>query len=462
MKDIIQQIATELVLHITKKAFGKELSDLDALAANVFEDCAEASRQILQAVISVRNRQLREDKAFRKKEGLIIKEKDRSRQILTKLGMIEWKRDYYYDKTRERYVFPLDYMLGVRSYERIGDEVSAQLLNRAAEVSYARSSDIVTGGTVSRQSVRNHLIQADIPQKEPTSEHKPVSELHLYADEDHVHMQKTGKKKGKENRIVPLITVTEGTVPVDRRRNQTLRPMHFVDEEQSSKRLWKTVEGYIEKAYDMERINKIYIHADGGNWIKNGLETFAQTIYVMDGYHFFKELKKVSKRFPTRNVRTVITNALKNDDRKRAGSFLKEISVEDDGVSDFRDYLFGHWKEIRNRIVLDIPGSCTEGQVSHVLSERFSRNPMGWSKIGLGKMSVLRVYRCNGGKLTGADRKPKETQESYREYADRFMNEQIQGTLDWSIFEPEIPVMDGNSGTQVLMRYYGTNRGLIN
>ena len=105
------------------------------------------------------------------------------------------------------------------------------------------------------------------------------------------------------------------------------------------------------------------------------METFAQTIYVMDGYHFFKELKKVSKRFPTRNVRTVITNALKNDDRKRADSFLKEISVEDDGVSDFRDYLFGHWKAIRNRIV---------------------------------------------------------------------------------------PVMDGNSGTQVLMRYYGTNHSLIN
>ena len=57
--------------------------------------------------------------------------------------------------------------------------------------------------------------------------------------------------------------------------------MHFADEEQSSKKLWKTVEDYIEKAYDAERIDKIYIHADGGNWIKNGLETFAQTIYIM-------------------------------------------------------------------------------------------------------------------------------------------------------------------------------------
>ena len=34
--------------------------------------------------------------------------------------------------------------------------------------------------------------------------------------------------------------------------------------------------------------------------------------------------------------------------------------------------------------------------MSHVLSERFSRNPMGWSKEILGKLSVLRVHKKNG------------------------------------------------------------------
>ena len=189
MENIIQQITIELVEKINKKAFSEKLSDLDRLAAEVFEDCTDYARLMIQEVIHIRNLQFRDDKAFRKQEGLVLKEKERPRQILTKLGMLEWNRDYYYDKGTESYVFPLDHMLGIRKYERIGDEVTAQLLNRATEVSFAKSTDIVTGGAVSRQAVHNHIIKADIPEKQPKTEKKPVKELHVYADEDHVHMQ---------------------------------------------------------------------------------------------------------------------------------------------------------------------------------------------------------------------------------------------------------------------------------
>lgn len=37
-------------------------------------------------------------------------------------------------------------------------------------------------------------------------------------------------------------------------------------------------------------------------------------------------------------------------------------------------------------------GSSTEGHVSHILSERMSSRPMGWSKVGLSKMADIRVY----------------------------------------------------------------------
>lgn len=113
METIIQQITLKLVEKINKKAFSEELSDLDNLAAELFEDCAEYARLMLQEIIRVRNLQLREDKQFRKEEGLVLKEKDRPRQLLTKLGMIYWERDYYYDKTKARYVTPLDHMLGI-------------------------------------------------------------------------------------------------------------------------------------------------------------------------------------------------------------------------------------------------------------------------------------------------------------------------------------------------------------
>lgn len=460
MENIIQQITLELVAKINEKAFSKELTDLDRLAADLFEDCTEYAKLMVQEVIRIRNLQLREDKAFRKQEGLVLKEKERPRQILTRLGMIEWNRDYYYDKAEECYVFPLDHILGIRSYERIGDEVTAQLLNRATEVSYAKSADIVTGGAVSRQSVHNHILKADIPEKQPEVERKEIKQLHIYADEDHVHMQKPGKERGKQNQIVPLVTVTEGTQSIGSRRNKTIESMHFVDEEQSAKELWKSVEGYLARAYDVEQIEEIYIHADGGKWVQNGLESFPNVIHVMDGYHFFKELRSLARKFPQRNVRVAILNALTKDDRRKADMFIQELAREDEDVLKFGTYLFGNWEEIRNLITLDIPGSCTEGQVSHVLSERFSRNPMGWSKAGLGKLSKLRVYCCNGGRLTAEDLKGMLEKESYSKYADRFINENIRNAYDWTIFDSEPFIMDGNSGTQTAMKYYGIDHGI--
>ena len=180
----------------------------------------------------------------------------------------------------------------------------------------------------------------------------------------------------------------------------------------------------------------------------------------MDGYHFFKELKAVARKFPERNVKVAIVNALAKDDRKRADRFIQELAEEDVEILKFGKYLFGNWEDIRNLIILDIPGSCTEGQVSHVLAERFSRNPMGWSKVGLGKLSKLRVYNINGGKLTGKDLK-KEPAERYSEYADRFIKENTGEAIDWSILEGEQAIMDVNSGTQVLLRRYGTDHGIL-
>lgn len=45
-------------------------------------------------------------------------------------------------------------------------------------------------------------------------------------------------------------------------------------------------------------------------------------------------------------------------------------------------------------------GCSAEGQISHVLSARESSRPMGWSKLGAHKMTQLRVFTRNGGKVT--------------------------------------------------------------
>lgn len=466
MEHIIQQIALKLAKDITEKALISENFDIDALSDMALEDCKVAAISIIETITTEMNKEIRQDKSARKELGLIIKEKDRQRNLLVSLGELNLKRDYYYDKINKRYTVPLDAVLGIEPFVRAGKNVSARLVEAATEYSYAKSAKIVIDGKVSRQTVRNKILKA--PELEVVSlplEKKAVKELHVFADEDHVHLQKPNKEKGKRNRIVPLVTVTEGITGESARRNSTINPMHFVDTEFDTANLWEAVDGYIRTSYDVEEIEKIYVHGDGGNWILNGLNEYEQTKHVMDGYHLGKQLRALNSKFPGLNARYRIEKAISADDRKKANEIVDGLMKHAHepkqmmAAETAKVYLNNKWDEIVNRRILDIPGSCTEGQVSHILSERFSRNPMGWSKEGLGKLSKLRVYVKNGGKIKGEHfRKdcPEDTG-----YVGEMIKNNVSGCFDWSIFDEEPMVFDKSSGTQILLEMYGQQNDWI-
>lgn len=472
MDNIIQQISEKLTKKILEKAYSGGICDIDLLSSSVLEDCKSAARDILEAIVSDLNIKIREDKPSRKARGLILKEKNRERSLLTELGRLDLPRDYYYDKKEEKYDYLLDRVIGLQGYERISAGVRAKLVSMATEVSYAKSAETVTGGQLSRQCVRECILKLGAIEKrpQPYEPKRKVKELHLFADEDHVHMQREGRAKGKKSRMVPLVTVTEGVEEESKGRNRTRNAMHFVDENFDTKALWKSVEGYIGASYDIESIEKIYIHADGGKWITNGLESFSNVTRVMDGFHLEKRLKEVSRKFPGSNLRQRIKAAIERGDRKKLDMLMQEMYArsQDKKQIEFTTklgrYLTENFEEIRNRLKSDAVGSCTEGQVSHILSARFSRNPMGWSEEGLGKLSKQRVYIKNNGKIEASDFKKKEKSggDSYREYADRIIEEACRGAKDFSIFEKQGPIFDGASGTQMAIRHMGMNRNILN
>mgnify|MGYP002570983963 FL=1 len=472
MNNIIQQISEKLTKKILEKAYSGGICDIDLLSSSVLEDCKSAARDILEAIVSDLNIKIREDKPSRKARGLILKEKNRERSLFTEIGRLNLPRDYYYDKKEEKYEYLLDKVIGLQGYERISAGVMAKLVSMATEVSYAKSAETVTGDQVSRQCVRECILKLGAIEKrpQPYEPKRKVKELHLFADEDHVHMQREGRAKGKKSRMVPLVTVTEGVEEESKGRNRTINAMHFVDENFDTKALWKSVEGYIGASYDIESIEKIYIHADGGKWITNGLESFSNVTRVMDGFHLEKRLKEVSRKFPGSNLRQRIKAAMEKGDRKKLDMLMQEMYArsQDKKQIEFTTklggYLTENFEEIRNRLKSDTVGSCTEGQVSHILSNRFSRNPMGWSEEGLGKLSKQRVYIKNKGKIEASDFKKKEKSggDSYREYADRIIEEACRGAKDFSIFEKQGPIFDGASGTQMAIRHMGMNRNILN
>ena len=180
----------------------------------------------------------------------------------------------------------------------------------------------------------------------------------------------------------------------------------------------------------------------------------------MDGYHAEKEIRQIDGLFPKKNVGQRVRSVLRQNDQKKARILIDslESSQEDaskrEKLTAFASYLKNNWDMLARRYQGDLPGSCTEGLVSHVLSERFSRNPMGWSREVLGKLSKVRVFRINGG-----DRKEIFTAESrktrFAKYYEECLSGKLAEKLDWSIFEKPLPVFDTGSGTQRLLRMIG-------
>jgi len=104
----------------------------------------------------------------------------------------------------------------------------------------------------------------------------------IEADEDHVALQEGGIVEAK------LVYVHEGRKKIGKNRWKLENVRYFGGVYTNSDELWLEVADYIDKAYDMEAIEKIYLSGDGAAWVKNGLGWIKGSIYVLDRYHLSK------------------------------------------------------------------------------------------------------------------------------------------------------------------------------
>ena len=140
-------------------------------------------------------------------------------------------------------------------------------------------------------------------------------------------------------------------------------------------------------------------------------------------------------------------------------------------VRHFVEYCANHWSAIVVRTNKETCGSCTEPQVSHVLSDRLSRNPIAWIKDGLSRMTMLVVYTKNGGKLCGENVRIRVNAEdrtgfkedgytTYRDYANKQADEVLKVKHDWSIFEHETPSFGRVDWIYMLRKSLGSQQSL--
>lgn len=353
-----------------------------------------------------------------------IVESHDTKQLITTLGTVTFEKTLFTNRETGQSEYLLDRIVNFEKHERISEDALARMLKEAVQTSYRRGGEETSLTTnVQKQTVKNKIHALEFPKNTDKPEHKKeVEYLYIEADEDHASLQfreKKGDLEENENHqknnclITKLVYVHEGIekeAPKSK-RHKLVNPYYFCGTSYGEENtvFWDEVYEYINNHYDLDKVKKIYLNADGGSWIKSGMKRIAGITYVLDEFHLEKYLTKLTSHM--KDSREDASDELRSAIRSKTKKDFEEIVERLEGclenetgmrrISDAREYILSNWSaaKLRLRHQNGVRGSSTEGHVSHVLSSRMSSRPMGWSKTGATKMAKLRAYELNGGDM---------------------------------------------------------------
>lgn len=376
-------------------AFGKNQT-FSGIVKNTQEAMNMVGIRILEILISEIDRSFDKNRDFHR---ILVRNKSKSRRILTTMGEVTLHRQLYYDKIEKRYFFAVDESLGIPKSSRIDAGLQSQLIEQATRSSYGNAS-LFANNKVSRQTVHNLVKKYEPKKVEVYKDLKTVGNLFIEADEDHIHLN-TGR-----NREVKLVYVHEGTKIINKGRTALINPHYFTSVEADPSNLWEEVSMYVFEHYKLKG-NRIHISGDGAAWIKNGIHYFPGAIFHLDKFHTYKSITGAcygNKRLKAKIVESLKTRNLKQlTELYQANYHHRTKHSEQKTISEGYLYIKNNF----DNIDLSHRYKCAaEGHISHVLSSRMSSRPMGWSVAGAERIAKLRAEMFNGADFSKLQRIP--------------------------------------------------------
>ena len=399
----------------------KNPQDMASFVYGIRDEVIALGLDIIKETLEDCNQMLR-DSAKRKKSWEVVKTD--SKRLTTSLGTICFDKTLFRNKQTGERSYLLDRIMGIESHERLTEDAEAKLLEEAVQTSYRKAGgETSLTDQVSKQTVKNKLHKLTFPQKEEDKPEKKVVEyLYIDADEDHVSLQfkerkgdlEMGGNHWKNNCVLAkLVYVYEGIEPESpkSKRHQLVNPHYFsgVYDGADNAKLWDEVYAYLDSHYDLKKVKKIYLNADGGAWIQSGKKRIAGITSVLDEFHLQKYLLKMTGHMKDsvddarKELRDAIKSGTKSDFMEVVEKLkaCTETEATEKRIDDSASYILSNWTaakvRLENRKI--VKGCSAEGHVSHVLSSRMSSRPMGWSRTGVDKMAHLRAYYWNGGNM---------------------------------------------------------------
>lgn len=397
----------------------------------ITEELYKLGREMIKESLETMDGMLQKSPVRRKKWTV---EAHHSKTLTTYLGDVTFQKTLFRNKETKEASYLLDRILELEPNQRLTEDAAAEMLKEAAQTSYRRGGERTSlAAQVSGQTVKNKIHALEFPPDhyEPEKK-KTVDRLYIDADEDHVALQfqekkgdlrkaeNGGKNNGLAAKIVYVYEGKEKGRPEGGRRK--LINCHYfcgTGSGASNEAFWDEIYRYLERNYDLERVKKIYLNADGGGWIKAGMKRIAGVTYVLDGFHLEKYLAKLTSHLKKERKEAVLEEFHEIIRKKTKKEFQEQVEKQKKEMPEWRnrkkvdeaaEYILSNWKAAKLRLKgkEGVLGSSTESHVSHALSDRMSSRPKGWSRQGAEKMARLRAYYLNGGDMLQLVRRQKK------------------------------------------------------
>lgn len=343
-----------------------------------------------------------------------ITQRTDKRTIVSSVGDITFDCTYYRNREDNSYHYLLEELIHLEKHERLTEVAQVAVLTEALKTSYESATKVLPSKqTITKSTVyeKIHGIAEEIPLVEGKNL-KQCEDLYIKADEDHVAEQH-GRwyKCDNEGFISKLVYLYEykQDVPKVKGRKELVGTFYFSGVYSGSdgvERFWDNVRKYIEENYDIEYLKRVYISGDGAGWIKSGANYIDKAVYCADKFHLMKYINTASNQMLDESdlAKEELWHILYSNQRDAKKQFdnytlaMRESANNQEVVDNLRKYVLGNWTAVRRTLKGETVNGCSaESHVSHMLSDRLSSRPMGWSQTGADRMSKLRCYAKNYG-----------------------------------------------------------------
>ncbi|GAA3891887.1 hypothetical protein GCM10022628_13480 [Anoxybacillus suryakundensis] len=310
-------------------------------------------------------------------------------------GEVEVKRNYYFDREKQRYVCLLDAFLqfeGAHGVSPLLEETAIHLAVTGSSYRQAAQSleKLVGYACMSHETIRQLIVEAEVVGHRKMEKKGRV--FFIEADGLYVKRQRS-RMKGKEEKIV---TIHQGWEKNGKRVSLVNRRYYV---HQTNEPIWEAIESFLVKEYGYDPLEDwVVINGDGAPWITGCREYFGDRGYFqLDQFHVAREIRQlfrgharyraIRKTFASwdeegvlRELTSAIGTLEHGEKEKQLEALVRRIEEMPGCLRDYRIWLKEKGIDTTNMRAM---GSA-EGTM-HVFAKR-SKNGRSWRDAGIEAM----------------------------------------------------------------------------